>query len=353
MRIGVYNIALNEEQFAERWAKSAVDADVRLIADTGSTDNTKQVLLDNGVEVHDISVRPWRFDRARDASVVLLPKDLDVIIALDMDEVLRPGWRDALERAWTPETTRFRYPYIWSWTADGRPDKTYYGDKITGRHSHRWCHPVHEIMQPVVPEVVTFCHDLHIEHYPDLTKSRGQYYPLLELSVKEDPEDDRNAHYLGREYFFIGEYEKAIAELNRHLALPRALWDQERGFSLSYISKSYKALDDQHNAIRYALRAVAEVPTSRELWHDLGLLYMGYQDWHGVVYAAQQCLNIVFRDNTSYLNDRCAWGEGPYDLLGIGHFYLGNKEEAKKNFLQALQLAPNDERIQANLAFCD
>ena len=29
-------------------------------------------------------------------------------------------------------------------------------------------------------------------------KSRGQYLPLLELSEEEDPEDDRNMHYLGR-----------------------------------------------------------------------------------------------------------------------------------------------------------
>jgi len=36
MKIAVYTVALNEEQFVERWYNSAKDADYLLIADTGS-----------------------------------------------------------------------------------------------------------------------------------------------------------------------------------------------------------------------------------------------------------------------------------------------------------------------------
>ena len=35
-----------------------------------------------------------------------------------------------------------------------------------------------------------------MDHHADPAKSRGQYLPLLELSVAEAPEDDRNTHYL-------------------------------------------------------------------------------------------------------------------------------------------------------------
>ncbi len=45
-----------------------------------------------------------------------------------------------------------------------------------------------------------------LNHYPDKNKSRSSYLPLLELSVKEDPEDDRNMHYLGREYMYYGRW---------------------------------------------------------------------------------------------------------------------------------------------------
>ena len=44
-----------------------------------------------------------------------------------------------------------------------------------------------------------YTNDITVNHYPDNSKSRSSYLPLLELSVKENPNNDRNMHYLGRE----------------------------------------------------------------------------------------------------------------------------------------------------------
>src|SRR4030095_6726541 len=112
MKIAVYSIALNEAKFAERWADSAAEADYRVVADTGSTDDTAALLRGKGVDVHAIAIRPWRFDRAREANLALVPADADVAICLDLDEVLLPGWRAALEQAWTPGTTDRARPFL-------------------------------------------------------------------------------------------------------------------------------------------------------------------------------------------------------------------------------------------------
>lgn len=112
MKIAVYTIALNEIKFVKRWAESAKDADYILIADTGSTDGTPEIAKDSlGINVVRISINPWRFDLARNAALAALPDDIDLCIALDMDEVLQPGWRKALE-AIPAGTTRPRYKYI-------------------------------------------------------------------------------------------------------------------------------------------------------------------------------------------------------------------------------------------------
>jgi hypothetical protein len=58
VKIAVYTIALNEAAHAERWAESAADADYRILADTGSTDDTVGRLTRAGVTVHRIAVRP-------------------------------------------------------------------------------------------------------------------------------------------------------------------------------------------------------------------------------------------------------------------------------------------------------
>src|SRR6266849_9969166 len=44
VKIAVYTIALNEAAHAERWANSAAEADYRIVADTGSTDDTVERL---------------------------------------------------------------------------------------------------------------------------------------------------------------------------------------------------------------------------------------------------------------------------------------------------------------------
>lgn len=129
MKIAVYTIALNEQQFVERWYNSAKQADFLLIADTGSTDMTVKYAKNLGINVIKIAIKPWRFDDARNAALARIPENIDYCIALDMDEILIDGWREKLE-AVDPSVTRPRYKYTWSWKDDGTEGLTY-GDDIT------------------------------------------------------------------------------------------------------------------------------------------------------------------------------------------------------------------------------
>lgn len=175
MKIAVYTIAKNEAQFVQRWADSCVDADYRIILDTGSTDNTVTLARDLGVDVTRWEFDPWRFDKARNMSLDLVPEDTDLCIALDMDEVLVEGWREHLEAAYADGVTRPRYQYTWSWEGS-KPGLVYGGDKIHARHGYYWKHPVHEVITPKNPErEVQGWYGLEIHHHPDNTKSRGQY----------------------------------------------------------------------------------------------------------------------------------------------------------------------------------
>jgi len=77
LKIAVYSIALNEEQFVEQWYQSAKEADYLLIADTGSSDRTVEIAKFLGINVVEISIKPWRFDDARNASLAVIPSDID------------------------------------------------------------------------------------------------------------------------------------------------------------------------------------------------------------------------------------------------------------------------------------
>jgi glycosyltransferase involved in cell wall biosynthesis len=345
MKIAVYCIALNEEQFVKRWYESAKEADFLLLADTGSTDGTKELAESLGITVVDIRINPWRFDDARNASLAHIPLDIDYCIALDVDEVLTPGWKqhfDALPKA----VTRPRYKYVWSWNTDGSEGLVYGGDKIHARKGYRWKHPVHEVLNSyLIPEVQEWF-GLQIHHHPDNTKSRSQYFPMLEMAVAEDPEDDRNAHYLGREYFFHGMCDKAKEELQRHLSLKRAVWKPERAASMRYIAKCSEGKEREE----WLKRAATECPEGREPWVDLAEYYYEQSMWKECYASVLRALEIKEKP-LQYLNDPKAWGSLPYDLAALSAHHLGYKEEALTFGEEALNLSPTDERLKKNLKF--
>lgn len=343
MKIAVYTITKNEEQFVERWAKSCEDADYRFILDTGSTDKTVELARAAGVEVAVASINPWRFDDARNVSLALLPSDVDICIALDADEVLVSGWRQALEKI-KPETTRPRYQYTWSWNGD-EPGLQYGGDKIHRRHGYRWKHPVHEVLVADRIQEVQEWTDLEIHHFPDNTKSRGQYFPLLELAVKEDPTDDRNQYYLAREYFFHGIYDKAADMFKQHLQNPNARWAPERAASLRYLAKCLPDL-----AEAYLQEAINEAPGRREALVELSLHRYKINDWVGCYDYAIQALEIEEKP-LDYLCEEFAWGATPYDLAAVAAWNLGKVDVAQEFGAKAVELNPTDERLARNLAF--
>lgn len=343
MKIAVYTIVKDEAHFIKRWAESCQNADYRLVVDTGSMDNTAEVAVENGCEVGFITVRPWRFDDARNASLALIPDDIDICIALDADEVLQPGWREALEKV-GPNVTRPRYKYVWSWNADGSEGLVYSGDKIHSRFGYRWKHPVHEVLTPTDGEVQGWC-DLVIHHYPDPTKSRGQYFPLLELAAKESPNCDRTAHYLAREYFFHGRLQEAAQEFKHHLSLPSAVWKPERARSMRYLAKCVP--DD---AETWLLRAVAEDPNRRETWVDLASYYYNSQRWDECYSSVERALRITER-SLDYLSEAEAWGAHPYDIGCVAAWHIGLRQRSLELLNKALELAPTDRRLIDNLNF--
>jgi glycosyltransferase involved in cell wall biosynthesis len=347
-KIAVYSIARNEEKFAQRWADTVKDADYALVADTGSTDNTVDILQRNIVKVVPINVAPWRFDDARNTALSLLPSDIDVVIALDLDEVLTPGWRDAIEQCWTESTTRLRYQYVWSWTPEANPDLVYFADKISARFTHRWKAPVHEVLTATVPETITTCHDVLIEHHPDATKSRSQYLALLKLAVTEDPYDDRNSHYFGREYFYHGMMRQAIDELHRHLALPRATWKAERAASMRYIAKCHESLGETQLANEWYIRATLEEPSSREALIDAARYSLSQKAFYSTIASCQQAIALPVV-NGDYMAERYARCEGAFDLMAVACWHVGQRDSAISYAEQAISLNPHDPRLMQNL----
>lgn len=351
-KVCVYAICKNEAAFVDRFLASAAEADWVCVLDTGSTDGSAERLRERGAIVARREIEPWRFDAARNESLKLIPAEAEICCCVDLDEQFRPGWRAALERAWRSDTTRARYRYAWSFLPDGSEGHVFWADKIHRSGCYRWRGAVHEVLSYTGggSERTVDADGVQLDHHPDAAKSRGQYLPLLELAVAENPDDDRACHYLGREYMFRGQWEKAIAVLRRHLAMPQATWADERCASLRFIARCCRRLGQDGEAERWYLRAAAEAPWLREPFVELAALLHDRGDWDGAAFFARRALAITGRPRT-YICEPFAWGALPWDLLAVACWRLGRGGDALAAARHAAALAPQDERLRANLTF--
>ena len=166
--------------------------------------------------------------------------------------------------------------------------------------------------------------------------------------MEEDPDDDRNLHYLGREYMYYGRWDDCIDALTRHLALPAATWEDERSASMRFIARAYLGKGEWEQARRWYLWAIAQAPHMREGYLDLARLLYEEEDWDGVLYFTAQALKITQRPR-SYISEAVSWGSLPHDLRSIAFYQTGRLEQALEETKKALSHSPDDERLKCNL----
>ncbi|MEK5374998.1 tetratricopeptide repeat-containing glycosyltransferase [Paenibacillus sp. FSL P2-0173] len=350
-KIAVYAISKNEARFAKRWMHTMREADVVIVADTGSTDDTVSLLREAGAEVHRIQVTPWRFDKARNESLRLVPDDIDICVCTDLDEVWEEGWRSRLERNWREGTTRMLYAFTHGQPGQDTVYTWFWKEKIHTRHGYRWVRPVHEVLEYIGKgeERSIRSDQLRLYHDPDPHKSRSQYLPLLEQSVCEFPEDDRNMHYLGREYMYHGRWDECIATLQQHLAMPQARWADERSASMRFISRAYKASEQWQEATRWLYRAIAEAPYLREPYTEMAQLAYHTRNWSAVYHMVEEALRISTRPDTYMQEDFC-WDATLYDLGALACYELGLLHKACEFAREATERSPDDSRLSHNYA---
>lgn len=348
MKICVYAISKNEEKHVRRWVNSMKEADEIYVLDTGSTDKTKELLTDLGVKVETKIISPWRFDVARNLSLDLVPLDTDICVCTDLDEVFVPGWRKQLEEQWTKDATRARYNYNWSLDENNNPLVNFNIEKIHTRNNYKWTHPVHEVLEFTgqTEKTITLT-NITVNHYPDSTKSRSSYLPLLELSVQEDPEDDRNMHYLGREYMYYGKWQEAISTLKKHLTLKSATWKDERAASLRFISRCYKNLNNYEESRIYLDKAIEEAPYLRDAYVERAILEYELENYQETEKYCLKALQIQKHEKT-YINEPFSWDNTIYDLLSVSCYHLNKINYAIYFNDQALSYDPTNTRLLNN-----
>ena len=309
MKIAVYAIALNEAKHAKRWADATKDADIRIVADTGSTDGTQELLRAEGVIVYDISVKPFRFDDARNASLALVPADIDMCLSLDLDEIPDEDLFKEIKKAWTPEINR-----MWLTWETGFEWQN--NNRLHSRQGYRWVKPCHEVT----------------EYY-------GDFFGGEEKSVA------RMWAYLCREYFFHGKWRETIETAEE--MIKAGGWYIERAASCRAAGEAFTKLNNNEMARDWFVKGVKEAPDQLEAWYSLAQLNYEVRNWQGCWDSAIKVETL--QKEKHYLVNDDVWNWKCFDLLAIAGWYLGKKDEAIKYGKKAVQGNPKEQRLIDNL----
>jgi tetratricopeptide (TPR) repeat protein len=337
VKIAIYALAKNESANVARWEESCRDADVRVVTDTGSTDDTVALLEAAGVLVARGAPIPWRWDDAHNLSLMHVPADVDVAIRLDLDEELDPGWREALERAWVDGTTRLHYPYHWS------ADVRFYGDRVHARHGHRWQGATHEgLVCWDGEEKVVRIDDLVIRHHREPGKVHKSDLTLLRQACRENPADARMHWYLARELDTDGN-EEAAAAYERYLQMAGGS-PHERAHACRRLSRLRPERADLH-----ALAAVWNSPHEPEVYASLAGKAWGMKDAVGALYWARRAL-ACSDQNRTHSSEPWAYGVVPADIAYSAAYELGLHDEAITHAREAAKRDPADHRHADNVA---
>lgn len=311
MKICVYAICKNESQFVQRFCDSAQEADLILIADTGSTDNTIEIAKQcNKTRVFSICVEPWRFDHARTIALALVPDDIDICVCLDLDEVLESGWRDHIEwMIYDEQINMLKYAYDWG------NNYILTASKIHRRHGWLWKGICHETLcvDPRSTMVFIETDKILIKHLQDNTKSRSNYLTLLKIDVDQNENNALIRFYYARELAVNQQLTEAILEFGNALKLNNETESFNKGEScVCYcnIARSYALLKDYDNAEVFFNKACENEPDNRyPLVHYAKFYYDCFKNYSASYDLIKKAL---------LLNDKPKVGTYSYDPKHFG-----------------------------------
>ena len=321
--------------------------DSYVICDTGSTDNTKEIIQEkfNDIpgEVHDIPFN--NFGYARNKALKLTRNKADYILFCDADMIfkeLKPDWKDTLTHdsyMVQQQSSCLTYSNIRLLRDDVEAE--YIG-------------ATHEFLD--VPSRFP----LDSIMYTDLaagSNRAGKFarnIKLIEEALEEGVEDEllrtRYLFYLAESYYDNGQVKESIPKYrDREQA---AGWIDERYCSLYKIGNAYKKLNMEAQMVKAYLDAFDLCPHRLEAIYELVKYYRENKKYSIGYLLGSQVVDLPEPKGLFVYHDIYRWKF--YDELSICAYWVGEKRDTFDlcSKILALDNIPDRKRIEQNRNWC-
>lgn len=353
MKVCVYAIACNEEENIDTWLKSMSEADeIYVMVDGRSTDNTFNILKSRGVHVKKKTIKPWRFDVARNENLKMVPQDADICVCTDLDEVFTPGWRKILESKWQKNTNYAFYDYWHNAGSPNEPPNIMRYSKIHDRNSFVWNWPIHEYIVQKDPNKVLNSITLEgvmLKHYPK-NKARP-YTEMLQDAVNQTPNDIRLLSLLAEGYLNEGKLDK-VEPLLLRLKNNNDLQNQPFFYCFTYkmFIQLAKKNKDFLKAQNYAYECMSKIDNCKTIICELaGALIDQNKDFELALALFKKALTI---NNYIIAEREVEWKDDSliYNYISICYWYLKDYKSALNNVNKAISLTKNENNLNTYIS---
>jgi glycosyltransferase involved in cell wall biosynthesis len=242
--LSVALIVKDEEEFLPDCLASVQDADEIVVVDTGSSDRTVEIAQEF---TDNIVFYEWGDDFAAARNVARANCSGEWIYSIDADHLnLTP-----IEEI-KAEVERIKADHsVASITIDDHHTAAWLFQNAPDNY---WVGRVHEVLS----RIATVKTDIHQQTRPRQKPNTKRNLRILQKS----PDTPRTRFYLGREYFDLGDYPKAISWINRYLQTPA--FPAEEAEALLTKAKAHWLTNEGTAAREACLRAIGVNPDFTE-----------------------------------------------------------------------------------------
>ena len=346
--ISLCMIVKNEEKVLSRCLESITDAvDEIIIADTGSTDKTKEIAKKYTDKVFDFK---WVDDFSKARNFSFSKASMDYMMWLDADDIISKENCEKLIQLKNNLSNAdiVMMKYDTAFDESGKATFSYYRERLIKKSLNPiWKGRVHEAIELSGKIIYS---NIEIEHHSIKTEYSKRNLNIYQKQIEDgEPLQPRDIFYYGRELYYHQEYTKAIQTLSDFLDSNG--WVENKIEACKILSYCYRTIGDTDSALNPLFKSFVYDFPRAEICCEAGSLFMIKGMYNQAIFWYKLALNLPQQEQNGGFNNMDAHGYLPCIQLCVCYDKLGNYTEAEKYNHKAGKYRPSSAAYLQNIEY--